>query len=288
MYGKRDFKYNFLESNSLKTIDYKELPNVAPNYFFVNKDFKEQEVFNKGFSISHLFLINSIGIVTGNDSVLGSLTKENLKNKVENYFKTEANLDLIRKLSYRPFDIKYIYYDVNLNARAREKIMYNFLDENNIGLNICKVGRAINSHNYFVSNKITDKNLTSSLDSVNTFPLYIYPETGQLSLEETSERKPNFNPEIVAEIAEKLGLAFVAEKDSSPSVLSNGEETFAPIDLLDYIYAVLHSPTYREKYKEFLKIDFPRVPYPKDAATFWKLVALGAKSARSIYSKVQL
>jgi very-short-patch-repair endonuclease len=53
--------------------------------------------------------------------------------------------------------------------------------------------------------------------------------------------------------------------------------TFAPIDLLDYIYAVLHSPTYREKYKEFLKIDFPRVPYPKDKETFWQLVKLGGE-----------
>ncbi len=53
------------------------------------------------------------------------------------------------------------------------------------------------------------------------------------------------------------------------------EGNFAPIDILDYIYAVLHSPTYREKYKEFLKIDFPRVPYPKDKDTFWQLVKLG-------------
>ena len=57
---------------------------------------------------------------------------------------------------------------------------------------------------------------------------------------------------------------------------SKGGE-LAPIDILDYIYAVLHSPTYRDKYKEFLKIDFPRVPYPKDAATFWQLVALGSE-----------
>jgi predicted helicase len=54
-------------------------------------------------------------------------------------------------------------------------------------------------------------------------------------------------------------------------------EVFAPIDILDYIYAVLHSPTYREKYKEFLKIDFPRVPYPKDKDTFWQLVKLGGE-----------
>jgi len=58
--------------------------------------------------------------------------------------------------------------------------------------------------------------------------------------------------------------------------------TFAPIDLLDYIYAVLHSPTYRETYKEFLKIDFPRVPYPDDVEKFWKLVQL-AGDLRSLH-----
>lgn len=68
---------------------------------------------------------------------------------------------------------------------------------------------------------------------------------------------------------------------NTPPMEGQGEvrtpNTFAPIDILDYIYAVLHSPTYREKYKEFLKIDFPRVPYPKDKATFWQLVNLGSQ-----------
>ena len=58
--------------------------------------------------------------------------------------------------------------------------------------------------------------------------------------------------------------------------------TFAPIDLLDYIYAVLHSPKYRETYKEFLKIDFPRVPFPKEQKQFWDLVALG-KQIRELH-----
>ena len=80
----------------------------------------------------------------------------------------------------------------------------------------------------------------------------------------------NLNIEIVNQIAEKLGLRFTNEKE-------NTESTFAPIDILDYIYAVLHSPIYREKYKEFLKIDFPRVPYPKDKETFWQLVKLGGE-----------
>ncbi len=74
--------------------------------------------------------------------------------------------------------------------------------------------------------------------------------------------------EIVKQIADKIGLKFTLEKEET-------EGTFAPIDILDYIYAVLHSPAYREKYKEFLKIDFQRVPYPKDTETFWALAALG-------------
>jgi len=73
---------------------------------------------------------------------------------------------------------------------------------------------------------------------------------------------------IVEQLAAGLGLRFVAEQEAGGGV-------FSPMDILDYIYAVLHSPSYREKYKEFLKIDFPRVPYPKDAASFWALVKLG-------------
>ncbi|MBP6935402.1 MAG: DNA methyltransferase, partial [Paludibacteraceae bacterium] len=87
---------------------------------------------------------------------------------------------------------------------------------------------------------------------------------------QTTERTPNLNTEIVNQLAEKMGLTFTNEKEAD-------ENTFAPIDILDYIYAVLHSPTYREKYKEFLKIDFPRVPYPKDVETFWQLVKLGGE-----------
>ena len=78
------------------------------------------------------------------------------------------------------------------------------------------------------------------------------------------------NKEIVYEIAEKLGLEYTYEKEDLPG-------TFAPIDLLDYIYAVLHSPNYRETYKEFLKIDFPRVPYPEDQEKFWQLVEFGGE-----------
>jgi hypothetical protein len=128
--------------------------------------------------------------------------------------------------------------------------------------------------NYFKSQEAFGKKLKLNIDKfkqeLNSLP--------SQTLFEEPTRTPNFNTEIVNQIAEKLGLEFVAEKDLQGFKNLEGlRATFAPIDILDYIYAVLHSPSYREKYKEFLKIDFPRLPYPNDKETFWQLVKLGGE-----------
>jgi predicted helicase len=102
-------------------------------------------------------------------------------------------------------------------------------------------------------------------------PLYLYQEEErQLRTDGAKTRIPNLDKSIVDELSKALELSYVLEKDTSGN-------TFAPIDILDYMYAILHSPSYRETYKEFLKIDFPRVPYPKETYTFWKLVKLGGE-----------
>ena len=95
----------------------------------------------------------------------------------------------------------------------------------------------------------------------------------------------NYIDSLVKQIEKDLGLTFVTEKEegnlcfinNNDDLLDEFKQTFAPIDLLDYIYTVLHSPSYREKYKEFLKIDFLRVPYPQNAVKFWQLVKLGSQ-----------
>jgi predicted helicase len=176
------------------------------------------------------------------------------------------------KYSYRPFDSGYIYYDTKLLGRAREKTIYHLKNEN-IGLILVAQPQAANL-NYFdcvyITSCLTDTNMFRR-GGPSTFPLYLYPPTtGQQIIGQVTGRTPNLNAKYVKQIAEKLGLTFTNEKETT-------KDTFAPIDILDYIYAVLHSPTYREKYKEFLKIDFPRVPYPKDKGTFWQLVKLGGQ-----------
>ena len=271
LFGKRAEKYKFLLENSLKTVEYKELPNIAPNYFFVPKDFDEQKEYETGFKINELFTVNSVGIVTANDGLYIDTDKQNLKNKI---LKKHEKIDqsLIRPISYRPFDKRFLYNDVNLIERSRIKVMKHFLEGENVGLTLCKQFKT--GENYvhaFLSNKIIESSFVSNRTSeiTSTFPLYLYSESnGQQTIGNKTERTPNLNPEIIKQIAEKLGLSFVNEKQ-------NIENTFAPIDILDYIYAVLHSPNYREKYKEFLKIDFPKVPYPEAKETFWQLVELG-------------
>ena len=273
LFGEREYKYDFLAGNTLETIEYKELPNIAPNYFFVGKDFEEQKGYNKGFSVSELFPINNVGIVTSNDSILINDKKETLIKKVAEFYEMDPDEKFIQIISHRPFDNKFIYYDCNLIERGRKKIMNHFINKDNVGIDLCRQLVTDDYSHIFITNKIVDDSFVSnkSRERGYVFPLYLYPESNaQQTIGLNPERIPNLNLEIVKQIADKLVLTFTNEKETAA-------DTFAPIDILNYIYAVLHSPTYREKYKEFLKIDFPRVPYPKDKSTFWQLVKLGGE-----------
>ncbi len=328
LYGKRETKYDFLNQNSLASIDWNTLNPEKPNFFFVKKDFDLINQ-NNSFQINSLFEFHNSGLTTEFDELAIQNTKEeskillqNLQNrqsdeiekiyhlgqdkipKIDNAIRDiRANSVKLQAIYYRPFDKKYTIYTGKSNGimgRPRNDLMKHFF-ENNLGLVIGRQGQAVGNMPWNVltiTNTIVDCNVFYR-GRGTVFPLYLYPEKaakseemqGQLLFAAEPEasyqaRTPNLNPEIVAKIAEQLGMRFSNEKQISPDG-RNDNLTFAPIDILDYIYAVLHSPSYREKYKEFLKIDFPRVPYPSpltpDGGTksiqekFWKLVALGSE-----------
>ncbi|GAI73557.1 unnamed protein product, partial [marine sediment metagenome] len=160
LYGKREDKYDFLCENDIKSVPYTELPKVEPNYFFVPKDFKLQKDYIKGFFIKDLFPVNNVGIVTARDSFVIDDSKQLLENKIKDFFNIDKeqlqqqyNLkqnkswkidevkkkskgfdpSFIYKLSYRPFDNKYIYYDDSFIERSRKEIMHHFLNGGNVG-----------------------------------------------------------------------------------------------------------------------------------------------------------
>ena len=307
LFGKREFKYNLLTENSINSIKYKELPNVAPNYFFVNKDFEVQAIYDNGFRLSELFTLNNVGIVTARDEFTIHKSKLELQNTIEEFLSLDDEVARIKfnlgkdvrdwqvnfakkdlennypskglftKFSYRLFDDRWTYYtgkSKGFHCYPRTEVMKHFANGKNVGLALCKQFKTGDNYfHIFITNKIIESsyvsNRTSEITSI--FPLYKYPDVKeQITIDQSSERTPNLNADIVKEISGKIGLTFTNEKEVT-------KDTFAPIDILDYIYAVLHSPSYRKKYKEFLKIDFPRVPYPKDKDTFWKLVKLGGE-----------
>lgn len=213
---------------------------------------------------------------------------------------SSAKQDLLSKnieitdILYRPFDIRRTFYSGKVKgfiAYPRYEVMQHLLKRDNLALLSCRQQTSFDFQHIFISKNITER-CTVSLQTGEVgyvFPLYLYPDTagrsgdhvaktlpvnaelfGASHPSNTTTRIPNLDMQIVDTIATGLGLTFTTEK-------TNEVNTFAPIDILDYIYAVLHSPCYREKYKEFLKIDFPRVPYPSDTEQFWKLVVLGGE-----------
>ena len=291
--GKRSDKYTALNENSFKNTPWKTLQVKAPEYFFVPKNFEVESVYKRGFSVSELFTINSSGIKTHRDHFVIDIDENTLIERITHFFDktlsaqeafekfdlkdnrdwsvSEAMMGVfdnskLSEITYRPFDSRPIYYDLNLIDYGREKVMSHVFKDNFVFFAM-RQSRSGESGSFAISKNIVGKDAISPLDTCTVFPLYIYPEATIDGV--PNPRLPNFNPDTIAAFADALGLAFVSEKSASAT-------TFAPIDVLDYIYAVLHSPTYRETYKEFLKIDFPRVPYPTDAA-FWPLVALGAQ-----------
>ncbi len=298
--GKRDLKYNFLWENSLKSISWNKLGKIEPDFFFTKKDFVANNEYTSFMKITELFVNYSAGIQSKRDGLFIDDNLDRIKHRMnklinetlDSNFINEFNItdsssykltnkikqvkydnNFIRKGHYRPFDDKFFYYDPKLIGRSFFPVMRNLLNLDNLGLVISK--QFVDNFKYvLVSNKICDMNLISSAGSFGagfSFPLYLYPETNaQQTINQTGERKPNLNTLIIKQIAGELNLTFTNEKE-------NTKDTFSPIDILDYIYAILHSPTYRDKYKEFLKIDFPRIPYPKDKIIFWKLVKLGGE-----------
>jgi predicted helicase len=274
--GKREIKYDFLSKNNLKSLKWNSLEIKKPNYFFINKNLKGESLYNKGISINDLFKIKAAGIKTHRDAVVIGFNAKELKSQIDSHLSTLQNSNIVftpskcKSLTYRPFDKRIVYYDTELVVRHRqEQIKHSFFNNYSLVLGRQTKNKEIN--HFFISNTLSEMKTAESSTGSYHFQLYSYPEkNGQQIIGQDTERTPNLNAEIIKQIAEQLSLTFTNEKEQT-------KNTFSPIDILDYIYAVLHSPTYREKYKEFLKIDFPRVPYPKDKETFWKLVKLGGQ-----------
>ena len=308
-YGKRSEKLKYINELDFRDIQFKEVKLHSPMYYFVPIDFSHMEEFYEGFAPKDLFNIGGVGMCSKRDKiayqdqlddirntiqVFQSLTVEQLKEKYHIIEESQdaplnsakANVisygnkpEYYKKLCYRPFDNKWTYftdksrgfiarpvYDVMKNLTLQDK-------EKNLGLIVGQSGRVVGDMQWnlaFVTDAVTDMNVFYRGGGY-VYPLYVIVSDDETHADGSttqatgkSEILPNLNKEILGKIEKRLGKRPLPE------------------EILDYIYAMLYSEKYREKFAEFLKRDFPHIPYPTDVNKFYQLTEKG-KELRKLH-----
>jgi predicted helicase len=305
LWGLREGKYHTLFETDITATRWAELQPQIPFYLFVPQDAALLSEYSQFWRIPDIMDQNgdpAPGIVTTHDEFAISWSIEQAKDKIHRFLET-ASEDEARRLFrlcsqsqwnyerakrelatgawksnihailYRPFDIRWTVYDSNVAVHRRERVMRHMLAERNVALVSARSNKSPHMNHFFCSRCIMETKCGESTTQSHIFPLYLYPSEQEVAsgLYKAGERRPNLNPEFIKAVSEKLGLEFM--QDGRGDL----ERTFGPEDIFHYAYAVFHSPTYRNRYAEFLKIDFPRLPLTSDKTLFRDLAQKGAE-----------
>jgi predicted helicase len=274
LYGSRKSKFKALTS----PIEWAKLTPDSKMAYFVPKDNLAREVYDKFVSIRELMPLSNSGVQTKRDALFVDMDPDVLSLRVEKLLSGDVsssfvkeykvansssykladklqqgkdfNEDFIRRYNYRPFDDRYIYYDRDLIGRAFYSAMKHMLAPN-LGLIVTRQQSTGSFNHAFITDIVTDNNSISlqTKEISYLFPLYLHHDDGTSTT--------NLDPKTLRQFSANLG----------------GEQL--PEDILSYIYALLHSPSYRAAYGEFLKDDFPRVPPPSGDDEFSRMVHIG-------------
>jgi hypothetical protein len=307
LWGTRESKYNFLSNNSVSTIDWKKLSTLEQKSFmgtyrfFTPHSNEYENEYCLGWSLEKIFGTFQNGLKTDRDNLFFDFEQRELRHRMTKFYSPEAYIspfkdefriensssyEIIRKrvetsfsdsnirqCLYRPFDIRWIYYNRGLTSRPAWEVMKHLTWGVNLTLVCLRQTRRDEEGAVFVSTDLVNKDAVSLFDIGTVFPIYLYSEPIENSESLYSgiepNRSPNITPSFVKEIITKLHLQFTSE---GPGDLDN---TVGPEDIFNYIYAILYCPTYRARYAEFLKIDFPRIPLTSDKALFTALARKG-------------
>lgn len=305
LYGTRESKYARLAENDHTTTHWQALNPQAPFYLFVPQDESLRIEYERSWKITDIMPVNSVGIVTARDALTIHWSREDIwrtvndfANLTEEEARTKYDLgkdardwqvalaqkelrdsglkqSKLASVLYRPFDVRYTYYtgaSRGFHCMPRGAVMGHMLGGKNLGLATTRSTEIERGweHSFCTNGLLTHH--TVSVKEVNyLFPLYLYPsnKTDLFDDNAAGSRRRNLAPEFIDDFSMRLQLAIVP--DGRGDLLM----TFGPEDVFHYAYAVFYSPTYRNRYAEFLKIDFPRLPLTRDVALFRALCGLG-------------
>jgi Type ISP C-terminal specificity domain/N-6 DNA Methylase len=303
-------KYYWLAENSITTTEWTKLVPQSPSYLFTPQDIEMSKEYEKSWKTTDIFPVNSIGIVTARDTLTVHWNKNELWKTVIDFvlLPTEdarakynlgkdtrdwqiplAQKDLklsgpsqqhIVPILYRPFDFRSTYYtgvSRGFHCMPRGEVMQHMVTGKNLGLISARSNKSQYSDHFFCSNSITEAKCGESTTQSCIFPLYLYPDLKKKELfdainpSDISDHRLNLSTSFIMDFAAKLKQQFVSNSKGDL------QQTFGPEDIFHYMYAVFHAPTYRERYSEFLKIDFPRLPLTANADLFRELCTIGTR-----------
>lgn len=294
LWGRREDKYQALFESSLASIDWQQLAPQAPQFAFIPRNYALEEQYQQGFAVHEFMPVNSVGIVTARDALTIDSDKNRLWQRVQDFAQLPSeearlkyklgkdvqdwqvstaqedvydNLDISKvvPIAYRPFDIRWTLYtgtSRGFHCRPRNDVMRHLLHDN-LAMAVSKQHKASDGFYHVIAHTgISESSLTSNKTAEigYSLPLYTYAmdaETQQL------ERQANFNPKLHSKLLQLAKHPEFGEPDE--------------LAIFDYIYAVQHCPAYRQTYAEFLKYDFPRIPWPASADEFWRLREQGSQ-----------
>ncbi len=305
IWGERKNKYEWLNNSDVNLTDWVDIEPQPPFYLLKKQNTDSYMMGENDKSITDIFPLNGWGIATRKDYLLVHFDRDiiikrfrdirnlNPEKAIEKYqIKESRHWDFnkahsqmlpdtesqTKPILFRPFDIRTIYYQKCMIERGdhRYDLMRHMFSDNLSLISVRRIETFVTQGHFFCTNNISVLHSTSSKEGNFAFPLYLYPEKGELFTDtgghwESGEggRVPNLDKGFVDEFAGRLGLKFVSDGKGDL------RKTFGPEDIFSYIYAVFHSPGYRKRYAEFLRIDFPRVPLTGNKKMFAELCKVG-------------
>jgi len=313
LWGVREGKYQRLFETDVVTTEWAELDPQSPLYLFIPQEKGLRDEYESGYKITNAMPVNVLGFQTHRDDFAVDFEKDSLRSRISDlrvHGKSDDDLrqlyglrdnrdwqlpvarkqvqadkhwerGLVRCL-YRPLDWRHCYFSTVAMDYPRRELLDHVAGRENICLLVPRQLGTVGWRHVAVSRDVAESCVvsTKTKEQNYNFPLYLYAiqseeSSGQRRLPEHEStlggRKPNLSPEFIADFEKRLGLPFV------PDGKGDLKKTFGPEDIFNYIYAVFHSPTYRTRYAESLKSDFPRVPLTSDVNLFRSLCGLGAE-----------
>ncbi len=284
LYGTRNSKYDWLLGHDVLSTDWQEIKPQTPFYLLIPQNTDLLNEYQQSWKITEVMPVNVLGFQTHRDHFAIDFDKEKLKQRISEMrddsisdieyakkYDVKDNRDWkIREVrqkihnnsdwendliqcSYRPFDNRPSYFSYVAMDCPRRELLDHVARRDNLCLNTLRQTKAETWKHTIVSGFPSPAVYVEIKDGSNVFPLYLYPDLNEI----TQERRPNFSSEFLKDLTTKLGC------------------TPTPEAIFYYIYAVFHSPTYRDRYTEFLKIDFPRVPLTSNDELFRQLATYG-------------